>query len=429
MGTSKKKQQKVWLVILSLALFGCTLPGKSPAPAGPSIVPNAVQRACTSFCLDNGETCLFGSNQDNSIEIGMLFVNPREFKKTTWEANTEGEYARWTSKYGSVTVNFAGYQLAWSGMNEAGLMISTMFLEGTQAPAPDERPPFVAPFWMQFVLDNYSTVEQVLASNDQIRIAPGATDHYLVCDRQAECATIELIEGRMLVNADEKLPVKALTNSPYRKSVNVWQQSLKDGNPPHDESMVRFATVASRLEAFTPSTPEEAVSYAFDTLQAASRDDTVWSLVYDPQSLRLYYTSNENPSQRYVDLAKLDLSCQAGAKMLNIHADLVWDVNSNLVPYTLTASLTHSLIFFTEYPGAHQPPFLVDALLQGLESFPCVEGNASNQGDLELYDPFIPPTVKWAGWTVWHYAWPILFLMLVLGLFLRYRKKGKISAH
>ncbi len=62
-------------------------------------------------------------------------------------------------------------------MNEAGLMISTMGLYETQAPAPDGRPPFVAPFWMQYVMDNFSTVEQVLASDDQIRIAPGATDH------------------------------------------------------------------------------------------------------------------------------------------------------------------------------------------------------------------------------------------------------------
>ncbi len=232
----------------------------------------------------------------------------------------------------------------------------------------------------------------------------------------------------MFVNAAENLTVKALTNSPYRKSVNVWQQSLKDGKPPHNESMVRFATVANRLEAFTSASPEEAIRYAFDTLQAASREDTVWSLVYDPQSLRLYFKSNENPSQRYVDLSNLNLSCQAGAKMLNIHADLAGEVNDHLVPYSHKASLTHSLIFFTEYPGVRMQPILVEVMLRGMESFPCADGEAPAPGELERYNPLLPPTVKWAGMTIWHYAWPILVILGVLALaFLLRRRKKKVE--
>jgi len=40
--------------------------------------------------------------------------------KTGWESGTTGKYLRWISKYGSVTLNMAGYQLVWGGMNEEG---------------------------------------------------------------------------------------------------------------------------------------------------------------------------------------------------------------------------------------------------------------------------------------------------------------------
>ena len=38
-----------------------------------------------------------------------------------------------------------------------------MSMAGTQGPAPDKRPPFVGPFWMQYQLDSHSTIEQVIA--------------------------------------------------------------------------------------------------------------------------------------------------------------------------------------------------------------------------------------------------------------------------
>ena len=115
----------------------------------------AADHGCSSFCLDNGDHCIFATNFDNDIlEEGLLFVNKRNVSKTGWEANTAGEYARWTSRYGSLTFNLVGYQLAWAGMNEAGLVISTMRLGKTLVPVSDERVPLVGPLWLQYQLDN-----------------------------------------------------------------------------------------------------------------------------------------------------------------------------------------------------------------------------------------------------------------------------------
>ena len=97
--------------------------------------------ACTSFVLDNDGFAIFGANLDYRIHEGLVFINKRNVAKTILDASTTGEYAEWTSKYGSVSFNIGGYQLAYAGMNEAGLVISTMFLDITENPAPDERPP------------------------------------------------------------------------------------------------------------------------------------------------------------------------------------------------------------------------------------------------------------------------------------------------
>ena len=56
------------------------------------------------------------------------------------------------------------------GMNEAGLVVETMMLEETEYPSPDSRPGIEILQWIQYQLDNFSTIEEVIASHSQIRI-------------------------------------------------------------------------------------------------------------------------------------------------------------------------------------------------------------------------------------------------------------------
>jgi penicillin V acylase-like amidase (Ntn superfamily) len=408
------------------ALFSSpvTLPAETPAtnlsvelfsPAAERI-PARPRGACSAFCLNDGGHCVYGANMDNTIEIGLLFVNKRQVLKTTWDPSTSGEYARWISGYGSVTVDFVGYQMAWAGMNEAGLMISTMSMPETQGPFPDERPPFEGPFWMQYQLDTHSTVEQVIASDAEIRPAASAVDHYLVCDRTGTCAVVEFISGKMVSHTGESLPVKALTNNPYDDSVAAMEESLRSGGRPDDNSLWRFATAAERLKAFQPSDPNGAVAYAFDTLEAVSREDTAWSFVFDPVNFRVHFRTNNNPRIRYVDLSSLDFSCGTPVKSQDVFADFSGDVGGNFTDYTHAAGFAHSTRFFAEYGGMSMSPFVVDTLLWGLESFPCRAGEISTSVDLERYHPLLPPTAAWAGLTIVHRAGPIWLLLVVLSL-------------
>jgi len=375
---------------------------------------------CTSFCLDADDHCVFGTNMDNSLESGYLFVNKRHVLKTTWDPSASAEYARWISRYGSVTVNFVSYQMVWSGMNEAGLMISTMSLNKSQGPNPDERLPFQSPFWMQYQLDTHSTVEQVIASGSSIRLPESQVDHYLVCDRTGACAVIEFLEGRKVHYSGESLLVKVLTNSTYEISLQARDEIHQGGGEGYGNSIWRFVTAADRLAQFAPSNAEEAVEYVFDTLATVSREDTVWSFVYDPANLSVYFRSNNNSRIRNLNFADLDFSCRTPVRLLDVHANVSGDISDDLVDYSHAVSYAHGIIFFTQYEGFSMPPLLVDTLLRGVESFPCQEGEIISAMDLERYHPLISPTVTWAGLAIVYRLCPFWVLLLGFSLALLY---------
>ena len=69
--------------------------------------------ACSSVAFDNGTT-VFATNYDNQLSMGLLFVNVRGQVKSGLSAGTNGQTARWITRYASITFNAAGYQLPWA---------------------------------------------------------------------------------------------------------------------------------------------------------------------------------------------------------------------------------------------------------------------------------------------------------------------------
>ncbi len=345
-----------------------------------SITPVVV--ACTSFVLDNDGYAVFGTNLDNRIHEGLLFVNKRNVTKTAWDPSTTGEYAKWTSKYGSVTFNFVGYQFAWGGMNEAGLAISTMALDITENPPPDERPPLESGIWVQYQLDNASTIEEVIASDSVVRIA-NTIDHYLISDRTGSSAVIEFIEGKMVVHTDEGMPVKALTNNTYEESIDSWQKSrlvkfFQRLFSKLGPSLIRFEMAADRVRSFDENGKDKPVEYALDTLQKARGEEvggspTQWSIVFDTENLQIHFYTRTNPEIRSITFAMLDFSCTTPVEMLDIHQDLSGDISDDFMPYSHEVSLNHFLRFFEKWGNLDNSLDNIKALTKHLESFECSE--------------------------------------------------------
>ncbi len=323
---------------------------------------------CSSFVFFNKGYPVFGTNYDNRFAPGLLFVNKRGVRKSGWEAGTTGQVAQWVSRYGSVVIACAGYQLAWGGMNEAGLVFSTMLLSETRPPAPDERPHLAGAFWWQFMLDTCATVEEVRDAAERVRISD-TQDHYLVCDRTGAVAVVECLDGRLAFRTGRDLPVAALANDPYQECLDHWTSKAPGPADPY-YSVNRFSRLADGLNAFKGGSADEAVENAFGMLAGVAASNTRWSFVCDTAARVFYLKSHRNTKLRWIDLKRIDFSCGRPTAVLDAHADLAGDITGAFRDYShdeVEAHMIEALAYF-------RPELQVDRIRQVLaflESFPC----------------------------------------------------------
>jgi choloylglycine hydrolase len=94
--------------------------------------------ACTTFFLFDGQNAVFGRNYDWVTADGLLISNKRGLRKTS-VVQPPNQPATWKSRYGSLTFNQYGREFPTGGMNEAGLVVELMWLDGTRYPL-DSRP-------------------------------------------------------------------------------------------------------------------------------------------------------------------------------------------------------------------------------------------------------------------------------------------------
>jgi choloylglycine hydrolase len=298
--------------------------------------------SCTTFCLDKDGQLILGKNYDWMVEDCFVVINKRGVKKSALKGYTKGfgQSASWTSKYGSITFNQYGREFPAGGMNEAGLVIESMLIEVSEYPEPDSRAYINFMQWQQYQLDNFSSVEEVIASNKQIRIENAIFTtfgvHYLVCDRKGKCAIIEFLKGNMLYYTNKTMPVKVLTNITYKELMEFWEE---DKQPANDLafSVERFATAATLLERYNAKTSQSAVDYAFDILkkvQAMGPIATVWSIVYDIKNFRIHFRTLENQEIRYIDIKHFDFSCKTPVKVFDIQSAQSGDVTKKFIDYS-----------------------------------------------------------------------------------------------
>jgi penicillin V acylase-like amidase (Ntn superfamily) len=314
------------------------------------LIPQTSQ-PCTTFTFDHNGRPVFGKNYDWHLERGLIMINKGGVSKTALEDRKKdpGPYARWSSRYGSLTFNQYGRELPMGGINEAGLVVELMSLMNTKYPIPDHRPAIAELQWIQYQLDHFSRVEHVIASNSQIRIYPseGPGVHYLVTDKEGNCATIEFINGKMVYHTQATLPIKALANSPYIESLAYLKRHKGFGGNEsisHSSgSLDRFVRVASMLKNYDPNMQASSVDYAFDILDNVAQPFTAWgtkwSIVYDIQNLRVYFRTFSNKQIRYADLHSFDFSCLTPVKVLDMNLDGSGDMTDHFRHYTRQMNL------------------------------------------------------------------------------------------
>ena len=156
---------------------------------------------CTIFTLCKDSVTVYGQNLDWKTPVpGFVIINKRGERKSIlhWKGNWPAKMSdsiipvTWRAKYGSVTFTYLGKDFIEGGMNEAGLMIDEASYIA-QYPPPDYRPGVSCGQWMQYQLDNYKTVDQLIVY-----------DYYTIRDclyrkfENTSDATIKLLKERGL---------------------------------------------------------------------------------------------------------------------------------------------------------------------------------------------------------------------------------------
>jgi choloylglycine hydrolase len=282
--------------------------------------------ACTTLCLAQDGEVLYGRNYDFEIGQGYVMTNRRGVMKASMAGTL-----RWTSRYGSVTFNQWGREFPMDGMNDAGLVVALMWLDETVYPV-DQRPSLRVLEWIQYQLDNYGTVEELLAHAEETRIAGGTPLHYLIADATGDIATIEYLGGQLVVHRGASLPAAVLTNDSYSRSMAHLRQFAGFGGtrgmPRSTSSLDRFARAAMLMNG-----SEASVDGVFDILANVAQPITRWSVVYDARRRALSWMSDRNGERKTIRLDALPLDCPSEAKMLDVHATLSGDVTSRLQKY------------------------------------------------------------------------------------------------
>jgi penicillin V acylase-like amidase (Ntn superfamily) len=294
-------------------------------------------QACSAVLLRCNDQLIAGRNYDWHMGQGMVMVNQRNIAK---QALSFDNPAKWVSKYGSVTFNQYGRELPCDGMNEKGLVVTMLWLNETEYPESDSRPSVTMAQWTQYQLDTAASVEEVIASEKGIRITPfgGVKIHYFVADATGDSATIEFLEGKMVVHRGSDMAVPAITNSTYQSSAEFLTRHAGFGGelptPQSLSSLDRFARLCTHSCNFEPADGQLALAGLSVMDTVAKKASTQWQIAYDITSRKLYFRTMSHRPVREIDLDRFSYDCSGPVLVLDMDAKLEGDVTRKFEPYT-----------------------------------------------------------------------------------------------
>jgi len=337
------------------------------------VLPVVPADACTSFLLKHPAGPLMAKNFDWDVGDGLMLINTRGLAKSAIVAD-DAKPVRWTSRYGSVTFNQYGREFPMGGMNEAGLAMEVLWLHSTTYPETGDRRSISTLQWVQYCLDSFRTVSEVVASASELAIGGPATLHFLACDQSTNCAVIEFIDGKLVSRSERTLPLPVLTNDTFANSLEFLNRTLGYGGDPVKPegigSLARFVRAANGTHEARTKAGENPTDDAFAILaDVAQPDSTQWSIVYELRNQKVHFKTRGNPEIRTVDLTSYDLDCTAPALMTDL--DGKGSGVAELVPYSIEANRKTIEAGFSAEAVTPPAPELIGAMAAYPDSLLC----------------------------------------------------------
>jgi penicillin V acylase-like amidase (Ntn superfamily) len=335
--------------------------------------------ACTTFAMKAGGACWVGKNYAWHQIHGALIVNPHGLRKKAFfpDSTNAARAASWFAKYGSVSFNQHGREMPVGGINEAGLVVETMWLDGTSYPK-EGRSAVNELQFIQYQLDTAGTIAEVAQNLRNVIVAPFfAQLHYLICDKTGACLTVEFLGGQLVSASGEALKVKTLTNDLYATSLSYLSKFLGfGGSSPLSVgpgSLARFARASHAALGYGPE-KGEAGAYAFSVLDNVNQPFgfSKWQIVYDQSLRQVRYRTRDRREVKTLNLADVSFSCRVPVKGIDLAAQVKGNIAAQLKPFTVenNREIIQKSVKGLKLP---LPPAGIEAVSRYPETFVCEE--------------------------------------------------------
>ena len=262
-----------------------------------------------------------------------------------------GNAVRWTSRYGNAAmVSFEGG--ATDGLNEKGLAAHVLVLGVSQHEPKDDRPELADALWVQYVLENFATVQEVVDAHRsgnfrvtgswsaELGLAQPLGLHLAVEDAGGDSAIFEYVGGKLVIHHGPEFRI--MTNDPPLDEMLARMQKYQElgGSeqlPGAASPEYRFA----RLSAYYQYLPDpkdyvQAVAGALSLLRIAQVPfraparvpaggaglagvQTNWVSAADVTNGIYYINSATVPSLFWLDLSKTDFGRGTAITFLDPH--------------------------------------------------------------------------------------------------------------
>lgn len=319
------------------------------------------------YTSKDGKYILVGRNMDWGEDLrSNLWVMPRSVKRDGMAAKNS---VAWTAKYGSLIVS--GYDVgSTDGMNEKGLTANRLWLaESEYGKRDDQRPGLCVSQWLQFCLDNFTTVDEAVKyfKGNDVQILPASvgdsfkkpiTVHLSLADKTGDTAVMEYVGSKVKIY--QGAVARVMTNSPtfdkqvagLKKYKGFGGEEELPGSVKAADRFVRAAYYLGRLPE--PKTDRQAIAGVLSVMRnvgqpfGASKSDepntaaTIWRTVADISNGMFYFESTTSPNIIWVKLGKLDFTKTQKLDLVN-NPDRVGDVTADFKAAELFKTLPRTL--------------------------------------------------------------------------------------
>jgi penicillin V acylase-like amidase (Ntn superfamily) len=331
--------------------------------------------ACTGFAIRDGKRVLVGFSYDHQFGSGHIYVNKRNVERRRYLLLAE-KPLRWVSKYGNVTFNLVSRDYPHDGMNEAGLVVLSMGLDGTRFPAPDDRFALDELGWVQYQLDTAATVEDVIEAMRKVRISSRSIgdSHFLIVDRSGKAAVIEYVDRQTRIYRGDDLPWPILANDTYANMLADLKQQKAFGGSREDQYRVgsscrRFAHVAEAIRNSPPKGP--GTDYPFTILSEVRQSNSQYQVVYDTLNRNIYYRSLNSTDVKLIHLGETDFDCATPALMTEIQSSEKGNLRRSFYAYDVARS-RETLGEFNKETFGYLPVEALDSLAETPRQSRCL---------------------------------------------------------